>query len=447
MTSAQRRQLRLLLWLYFWLLIVEGALRKWVLPGLSNPLLVIRDPVALLALWVGAPLLLQMRFQSWLQWLFGIAVAALFLAMLVGHRDLFTALFGTRILLIHLPLIFLYAAAFDREGVLRFAKVVLLISIPMTFLIVAQSNLPDSHILNVAPGGEDTASFTGALGRSRPPGTFSFINGLVSFYTLSAAALFAHLYGLGQNRARLLLLMAAGIGLVVALPVSISRSLLFGYALVVLAVVGALVLSRARLLPLISSLLAILLVVMIASSLPAFRDTSEAFVARWDMATENEGGEEGVLGVFQLRVLGGYRSAFEKRDAVPILGYGIGMGTNVGAQRLTGERTFLIAEGSWQAILGELGLPLGFVFIAWRIALGWFLLRLTLRSAAQGNTLPMTFLGASFLGVISGGLSQPTSLGFLVVSAGLTWAAATTHPILVLIPTAHLDYTTTSGQG
>ena len=268
LTPAHWRQLRLLLWLYFWLLIFEGALRKWLLPGLSTPLLLVRDPVALLALWRGAPLLLQRRFQSWLQWLLGIAFAAFFLTMLVGHRDLITAIFGTRILIIHLPMIFLYAAAFDREDVLRFAKALLLISLPMTLLIVAQSNLPDGHILNVAPGGEESAAFSGALGRSRPPGTFSFTNGLVSFYTLAAAALFARLYGTAQTLPRLLLLLAAGLGLVVALPVSISRSLLFGYALVVVAVVCAMGLSRTRVLPLISSLLAILLVVLIGSSIP-----------------------------------------------------------------------------------------------------------------------------------------------------------------------------------
>ena len=39
--------IRGLIWTYFWLLIIEGALRKWVLPQLSNPLLVIRDPVVL----------------------------------------------------------------------------------------------------------------------------------------------------------------------------------------------------------------------------------------------------------------------------------------------------------------------------------------------------------------------------------------------------------------
>src|SRR3546814_1990531 len=38
------------IWVYFILLIFEGALRKWVLPGLATPLLVVRDPVALLLL-------------------------------------------------------------------------------------------------------------------------------------------------------------------------------------------------------------------------------------------------------------------------------------------------------------------------------------------------------------------------------------------------------------
>ncbi len=42
------RNIRRLIWLYFWLLLFEGALRKWVAPQLANPLLIIRDPVVLL---------------------------------------------------------------------------------------------------------------------------------------------------------------------------------------------------------------------------------------------------------------------------------------------------------------------------------------------------------------------------------------------------------------
>ena len=40
-------RIRQLIWLYFWLLLVEGALRKWAMPRYSNPLLLVRDPVML----------------------------------------------------------------------------------------------------------------------------------------------------------------------------------------------------------------------------------------------------------------------------------------------------------------------------------------------------------------------------------------------------------------
>ena len=40
-----KHRIRQLIWLYLWLLLIEGALRKWVMPRFSNPLLLIRDPV------------------------------------------------------------------------------------------------------------------------------------------------------------------------------------------------------------------------------------------------------------------------------------------------------------------------------------------------------------------------------------------------------------------
>ena len=38
-----------LIWAYFFLLLFEGALRKWFLPSLSQGLLIIRDP---LVIWI-----------------------------------------------------------------------------------------------------------------------------------------------------------------------------------------------------------------------------------------------------------------------------------------------------------------------------------------------------------------------------------------------------------
>jgi hypothetical protein len=51
------------------------------------------------------------------------------------------------------------------------------------------------------------------------------------------------------------------------------------------------------------------------------------------------------------------------------------------------------------------------------------MLRMSLHQASLGNRLPLMLLGSSFVVVINGPLSQPTGLGFIVVSAGLTLAA------------------------
>jgi hypothetical protein len=416
-----------LLWLYFWLLIFEGALRRWFLPSLSNLLLLVRDPIALLIVIWAWPLLRSRLSRFWLNPLLVIAPIAFVLASTVGHGDIPTALYGCRILILHLPLIFVYASIFRREDIIRFAWTIVLLSVPMSLLIAAQSSLPETHFLNVGVGGVGTAVFDGAGGRFRPPGTFTFITGVSLFFTLAAASYFVILYGTKFRFIGLLALAIAGIALVVALPVSISRSLLAGYLTVLAATVVSLLLSRSRLTPLISGTLLLVLVCSLATAVPAFRDTADAFSARWDLAAGVDREAVGDLGVaayqLQNRVLPGFTDPLASLDNVPLAGYGIGIGTNFGSQRLTGERTFLVGEGSWESTLAELGFPLGLCFLIWRVALAFWLLRVSLRSALRGNLLPTIWLGSSFLVVLSGQTGQPTGLGFLVVSAGLTLAS------------------------
>ena len=429
MIPTRLKQIRRLLWLYFWLLIMEGALRKWVLPGLSNPILLVREPVALLALYWAWPLLRKRKWQQWLQPLFVIGPLAFVFAISVGHGDIFTALYGLRVLVLQLPLIFVFASVFDRTDVIRLAWVMIWLSIPMTVLLVLQSNQPNSHILNIGAGGLGSASFDGAMGRSRPSGTFSFISGVASFYSLAAASLFVLLY---NSRIRLmgrLICTLAGIALVVALPVSISRSLLAGYIMVIVVVVAAQVISRAKLLPLFAGLVAVALAIGIATMIPAFQDTSEAFMTRWTDAgsqsgeTRAEVGDTGIaLGQIQGRVLPGYIEPFERLANAPFLGYGIGMGSNVGAQRL-GRGNLDLGEMGWDVNFGELGLVLGFVFVLWRIALSLWIMRTALQAAGVGNQVPLILASTSVFLVMSGQLAQPTNLGFIVLLGGLTLAA------------------------
>ena len=186
-----RIKIQLLLWSYFWLLIFEGALRKWVFPSLSNPLLVVRDPIAILAIFLGLPFLLRSRWALWVWAFWLIGIISVFTALAFGHGDILTALFGARVFWFHLPLIFLFVAVFDCKDAMRFLKASAIITIPMTILAGLQFSLPQDHFVNLAPGGEGGVGFAGALGKFRPPGTFSFINGLADFYGLASVGVLA----------------------------------------------------------------------------------------------------------------------------------------------------------------------------------------------------------------------------------------------------------------
>ena len=91
--------------------------------------------------------------------------------------------------------------------------------------------------------------------------------------------------------------------------------------------------------------------------------------------------------------------------------------------RIAGTKKFMVSEDAWGSVLGELGPILGLAFIALRVCLALWLLRLGIRQARSGNTLPLILGGYALANVLLGQTSQPTALGFLVVGAGLMLAA------------------------
>ena len=85
-------------WLYFFLIIFEGALRKWFLPSLSTPLLIIRDPIAF---WVVITALNKkiLRFNIYIVAIIIISIISFFNRGLPwDHGNVAVALYGLRIL-------------------------------------------------------------------------------------------------------------------------------------------------------------------------------------------------------------------------------------------------------------------------------------------------------------------------------------------------------------
>ena len=418
---STRRKIQLLLWAYFWLVIFEGALRKWIFPGLSTPLLAVRDPIAIAAIMIGLPYLRRRPWVGWVGWLWGIGGAALILALTVGHGDMIVALYGVRILFFHLPLIFLFAAVFDSDEVWKFVKMLALLTIPMVVLLGAQFSHPTTHWLNIAPGGEGTSVFSAALGKFRCSGTFSFTNGVVEFFALAGAGVVAWLLGGPRPLPKWLWISVAA--LIAALPLSISRGLFFKYAGVAVGGVVAGSLSGGKIKIFLVWILLGGVFLTGISFIPAVQLAQQAFEVRWERATEAEGGEAGVQGVLEKRVGGSTFGVLADAFDGPILGYGIGLGTNVGAMRIGGKRAFLVGEGAWQSTIAELGPLFGLMIIGMRVVLGIFLLRRAWTQARRGNSLPLALGSFALLVVVLSGTGQPTALGFIVVGAGLMLAA------------------------
>jgi len=428
--SDPNRVIKQAIWAYFFLLILEGALRKWFLPGLATPILVIRDPVALWLVYIVWKRSL-LPANIYIVFMVLIAITGIYTATLIGHGNIWVAIFGARILLIHFPLMFVIGRIFTREDVIKMGKYILWISIPMTFLIALQFYSPQDAWVNRGIGGDmDGAGFDGALGYFRPPGTFSFTTGTTLFYSL--ASCFVIYYWFNPQNINRLLLISATISLLVAIPLSISRALLFQVGLSLIFAFLSLSKNPKFLAQIILICLIGILSVFILSQISMFQIATGAFTSRFDAASVSEGGLQGTI---VNRFLGGLLESVTDFPDLPIFGYGLGMGTNVGSTLLMGDRSFLIAEGEWARIVGEMGIILGLAIIILRISFVINLLKNSFLKLSEEDLLPWILLSYGFLLIMQGQWAQPTSLGFSTLLGGLILASLRNAPNTDSIPT------------
>lgn len=410
--------LKAAIWLYFLLLIFEGALRKWVFPALSTPILVIRDPLAIW-IFITARQKGYLRFNGYSFLMVVSGLISTFTALTIGHGSLSVAIFGARILVLQFPLIFAIGKIFDWEDVIKMGRAILWISLPMTVLIGVQFYSPQSAFINIGVGGDTSGGgFSGALGYFRPPGTFSFTTGVTSFYGLVAA--FVFYFWFHTERIKKIVLIAATACLLIAIPLSISRSLLFEVILSLsFSVIAAW--RRPKYIGRVAvGAIAVFILYLFLRNQSFFATSTEAFNARFEDATAAEGG---LHGVFLDRLLGGMISAIQDAPNLPFFGYGIGMGTNVGANLLTGTSAFLISEEEWGRIIGEQGLLLGFIVIIVRVALAVKIVRAAMHHLRTTDALSWMLISFCLILLLQAQWGQPTALGFAVLGTGLSIAA------------------------
>ncbi len=411
---ANLKILKWLLWLYLTLWIFEGALRKWILPGLASPLLVVRDPILLL---MYALALVKGVFPrgAFIVWIAGISFVALAFSLIGSQAPLVVQIFGYRADFLHLPLVFLIPNLINRDDLRKVGRWALLVSLPMSFLVLLQFAAGSGSRLNVGVGGEGTM-LDAAYGHIRPSGTFSFGNGLGSFTGTVAAFC---VYGALEKKVFPRLLWLASLpALAVMILLSGSRAVV-GLVVIVLATVLLICLVRPRFVGAAAKIAGVCgLGTLAAGSFAVFRQGMEIFAYRFGDATDVRQG-------FVDRFFSMFLTPFDLIGVVDFYGVGLGMGTNVGAGLLLeGKRKFLYSEGELGRVMIESGPVVGPIYLLLRVAIVFFLFGQAMRTLRRdGHPLPLLLLGACAVDMILGQFGQATVLGFATIAGGLCLAA------------------------
>ena len=405
--------IRRLIWLYFWLLIFEGALRKWVVPGLATPLLIVRDPVviAIYAMALQYRLFPSNGFCTAMLVLAGVNFAASF----ITNADYpVVTLYGLRANYLHLPLIFVIPAVFKRADVRRIGFYMLLLAVPMALLVILQfTSSPEARINSGV--GVNSLQLDCGHGKIRPAGTFSFSNGLLCYVSMLGSYLFYSFFRAGVYPSWLIL--AAVPSLLMMVATSGSRSVLSSITILVIAAVLISIYRPKLLLKGSLKMLTIICVIYLGiSSWAIFKEGVDVLSDR----IEGGGGvKEGLVDRYIGTLL-----PLESIYSAPLLGYGIGMGTNAAAGLVTGSQTFMLAESEWDRIILESGALLGLGYILLRTAMTLHVGKRILSPLDQGEALPALLFAANCFQLLNGQFAQPTALGFGVFGAGLCLAAA-----------------------
>ena len=406
-------------WAYLLLFILEGALRKWIFPSLSTPLLMVRTPIVIY--------MFVIDFQrGWIRNMYAkglmvMSTICFFTALALGHHNIFIAAFGWHNYFLHFPFIAIAARLLTRDDVIKMGKCILYISVPMTLLIILQFYSPQSAWVNIGVGGEGSSGFGGAMGYYRPSGTFSFTSGYTAFESLVCSFLifyFMENTNIPQNlRIKKVHLYIIAFCYVLCLPYSMSRSMIFMTVIIIVFVALCSSWNVKMLNKMLLVILSIGFISFLAIKSGYMGESIDAMTLRFEQAGKVEGGLDGTIWD---RYIGGFFNSLFMD--VPIFGYGLGIGTNAGAKLINGDMFSIFnAESGFGLVVGEVGLLLGLFFIYFRIA--WAMSLFLKGMHQKSNTLAMTLLPSMCITLATGGIGAVPMMGYLVCVSFLGTAA------------------------
>ena len=437
LSPARERARKRLVWtvmLIYLLAIFEGAIRKYIAPQLGQYIFFIRDPFLIYAYLLAFRFGLWPLKQTWCSlsfFLCGFGVVLFLLQVAAFGLDntrLILGVYGWRNYFFYLPLAFLIGAQFRREDLLRFARVTLLLAVPMGVLVFAQFASPPNAPINVGVAEEQEFQFKSVgitIDRIRTTGTFTSPGGQALFIGSAFALLLAMLL-LPKPRPNPLFLGICASGLLTCIGLSGSRGAVLTCGVILMFAIGLALVGKGGALKLKAVVFPIGLGLVAITLYPVvFPEGFEAFISRWTHASQSEGRTGGI----EARALYGLIDFVRLIGEVPALGYGLGYGGNASTilnAEVDGILVGKLAEADFSRHMVDLGPIFGACYIVLRLALLAWLARQVLKCTRRSSDpLPMMTFSFAGLTLLSG---QITGLGtanvYCWLFVGLCIAAA-----------------------
>lgn len=412
-------------WLYLVLIFVEGAMRKWFMPSLSNVWMMCREPIVI---WTVLSLIGTQNLRSRVAKAFMIIGCIMMLTTLtLGHQNVWVAFYGFRIWFFHIPYIFIMSNKLNREDLIRICKFLILVFIPMTVLYVMQWGAPPSSILNASiGGGVEEQGVQAAYGAVRPSGTFghcvgsSYYNPLI--VSLFCVTLFSSYYKHIFSKKHFLIFAVA---VVLCLITSVSRGAVIQSILTILFIASITILlgNTKTFTKTIVGVIGLFLLFLVLSNVSIEGKSIVAPITdRFEMAADQEGG---ISGVMSSRVLEPYKFWNDKGILLdpPFFGYGLGAGSNFGTQTLHIVNSFYSDSQAWglgeyssQIVTNEMGFLFGGIVFVLRIGFCMFLFFSCIKKLKQNkDILPITLWTLSITYFGTGNLNLTMTLGWIVI--------------------------------
>ncbi len=420
-------RLKKLFWLYFLLLIFEGALRKWVVPQLSAPLLIIRDPVGILIIWEAY------RTHKWpARWATALTVltfllVGLFTLQLMVGDNLLVELYGLRTYLLPFPVLFIMGENLDAEDLRKMGVVTLWLLLPITLIEVGQYMSPTNSFLNRgAYKGGAQISYVGA-NSVRASGTFSFVIGASEFDVLAAAFIF---YGMiKEGYAKKWLLWASAFALLLTIPMQGSRTTVFQLGILLACVGLGAVMGISQFGKTLRIILPVAIIAFLVTRLPVFSDAMQSLnvrLTRQGFAGEAEQSQEQTTAyfLFEREIAPMIDTIEHPRYANSWMGIGMGRGAVAVSALLNGSLAAVAGEDEFSREFFEMGPIVGILFMLFKLLLGIAIFGRALARAREGEPLALLLIPLGVVMLFIAQLEQPTEQGFVVIGLAFCIAAA-----------------------